>query len=284
MLTLPLMLGVSLVTVDEWLLKYFGSMQQEGAITWINNGRKLMLMAFAIIGQAAGQAALPYLTRLYHEGKIDEMGRMLGISLQRVIFLAATAACGLVAIAVPVVYLIFRRGQFTLEDAALTAQMLTIFAVGLPAWATQAMIARGFYARKDTLTPMIIGTVVVAISAPCYYLLNESYGVTGLPIATSIGITLNACTLLIVYKVRYQALDLTMPLTGLLRGLLFGAVCGVPAYFVGNYLFDAQSQWVAVGALAAVFSVFGVIAGVLVLIRTPPELEFVIAKLKRRFS
>ncbi len=284
MLTLPLMLGVSLVTVDEWLLKYFGSMHQEGAITWLNNGRKLTLMAFAIIGQAAGQAALPYLTRLYHEDKHDEMGRMLGISLQRVVFLASVAACGLVAIAAPVVYLIFRRGQFTAEDAALTAQMLTIFAIGLPAWATQAMIARGFYARKDTFSPMIIGSVVVAVSAPVYFLLNEKYGVVGLPVATSVGITLNACTLLTVYKLRYKQLELMMPLSGLLRGLAFGAACGIPAYLAGHHIYDASSQWIATGALAAIFGIFGAIAAVIILIKTPPELEFVLNKLKRRLN
>ena len=76
LLTLPLMLGVGLVTVDEWLLRYFGSLHADGAITWLNNARKLMLVLFAVIGQAAGQAALPYLTRLFHEGREDEMAEM----------------------------------------------------------------------------------------------------------------------------------------------------------------------------------------------------------------
>jgi putative peptidoglycan lipid II flippase len=120
LLTLPLILGVSLVTVDDWFLKYFGSMEADGAISWLTNSRKLMLVVFAVVGQAAGQAALPFLTRLYHEGKEDEMGAMLARSLQRVLFLAVIGAVGLAVAAEPIVFLIFQRGAFTVADAEMT--------------------------------------------------------------------------------------------------------------------------------------------------------------------
>ncbi|MFU8803240.1 MAG: murein biosynthesis integral membrane protein MurJ, partial [Bradymonadaceae bacterium] len=199
-LTLPLMIGVSLVTVDEWLLNYFGSMQEEGAITWLSNSRKLMLVLFAMIGQAAGQAALPFLTRLYHEGKIDEMGEMLAKSMQRVTFLSILGAAGMMSIAQPLVHLLFRRGQFTAADADMMAVLLFFFCLGLVSWSAQTFVVRGFYAQKDTLTPMIIGTVVVAVVLPIYYYFAEALGAVGLALATSVGITINAAATIAVYR------------------------------------------------------------------------------------
>src|SRR5690554_2372419 len=200
LLTLPLMVGVSLVTVDEWFLKYFGSMQGEGAITWLANARKLMMVIFAIIGQAAGQAALPFLTRLFHQGEEEEMGQMLSRSLQRVGFLAMVGAAGLIVASYPLVHAIFRHGQFSASDADTMAGLLVIFAVGLWAWAVQTLAVRGYYARKNTLTPMILGTITVALAAPLYAILGGHFGVRGLAMATSAGMTLNALVTIGYYR------------------------------------------------------------------------------------
>lgn len=285
-LTLPLMLGVSLVTVDEWLLRYFGS-ETEGAITWLNNGRKLMLVSFAIIGQAAGQAALPFLTRLFHEKKIDEMGEMLAASLQRVCFLACIAAGGLLAVATPLVYAIFRRGQFTAHDADMTAQLLVFFAIGLPAWATQTMAVRGFYARQDTFTPMVIGTVVVVVSAPLYWLLHGALDIKGLALASTLGMTLNAIATVVVYRWRKGALPLIPIGLGLLRGSAIGALAGGAGWWIARLtlehfglgsLFESA---VAFAASAGTFAAVVVIAGALM---QPPELEFVFRKIRSKLS
>jgi len=285
-LTLPLMLGVSLVTVDEWLLRYFGS-ETEGAITWLNNGRKLMLVAFAIIGQAAGQAALPYLTRLFHEEKLDEMGEMLARSLQRVGFLACVAAGGLMAVASPLVYGIFRRGEFAASDADMTATLLVFFAIGLPAWAAQTMAVRGFYAREDTLTPMVIGTLVVAASVPFYWILHESTGVLGLAIASTIGMSMNAIATVLVYRWRKGSLPLTPIVSGLVRGTLLGALSGGAAWWVSRLTSDALGLDSFVGAalsFAASAATFGVIVLVAGFVTSPPELEFAFSRIRSKLE
>ena len=279
-LTLPLMVGVSLLTVDEWLLRYFGS-NIEGAITWLNDARKLMLVIFAIIGQAAGQAALPYLSRLYSENKPEEMGEMLANSLQRVAFLATIGAAGLIVAAEPIVFLVFQRGAFTPADAHQTADLLMIFALGLVSWSVQSLAARGFYARKNTLTPMLIGTGVVAVALPLYFQLFDAYGVTGLAFGTTIGITLNASATVIVYRLQTGQLPAARILAGLARGLLFGSVCAAAAWGVEraalhytsvnlNYTLDALGLGLAMGLG------FFAAGGLLALIYRPPELRRVL--------
>ena len=285
-LTIPLMIGVSLLTVDEWLLRYFGS-HIEGAITWLNDARKLMLVIFAIIGQAAGQAALPYLTRLYHEGKTDEMGEMLARNLQRVGFLAAIGAAGLIVASEPLVYMVFRRGAFTAADAQQTSALVVFFALGLVSWTIQSLGVRGFYARKNTLTPMIIGTVVVVIALPVYAYLFDRFGAAGLATATSIGITLNAVGTITVYRIQTGELPALRILKGIARGILFGAVCGLAGWGVeraahANLAVNLDNTFHALGLGVTMGIAFFAAGGLLALVYRPPELETVLEKVRAR--
>lgn len=284
-LTLPLMIGVSLVTVDEWLLRYFGSQQADGAITWLNNSRKLMLVIFAVIGQAAGQAALPYLSRLYHEGRESEMGQMLSRSLQRVSFLSLIGTAGLIVASFPMVFFIFRRGQFTAEDASITALLLCFFAVGLIAWSVQTLAVRGFYARKDTLTPMIIGTITVVLAIPFYVILNEHFGTPGLAAATSIGIFLNAIATVAVYRWRAGELPLAPIFAGTARGALHGTLAGAAAWGVYIWLRpeNLDAGFVSLlGLLAAMGTAFFAILAISTSLLNTPEMEVVWRRVRKK--
>ncbi|RAL20220.1 murein biosynthesis integral membrane protein MurJ [Lujinxingia litoralis] len=285
LLTLPLMVGVSLVTVDEWFLKYFGSLQGDGAITWLANARKLMMVIFAIIGQAAGQAALPFLTRLFHEGKEEEMGRMLARSLQRVGFLAMVGAAGLMVAAYPLVHAIFRHGHFQASDADTMAGLLIVFAGGLWSWAVQTLAVRGFYARKNTLTPMILGSVTVALAAPFYALLGAEFGVRGLAAATSLGMTLNALVTLGYYRLRVGRLPLMPIARGTLRGALHGAWAAGAAYGVFYLAGHAPADLGLMGLVVLLIAMGTAFFGALALsgwLFNPPELDVVLERVKRR--
>jgi putative peptidoglycan lipid II flippase len=281
-LTIPLMLGVGLLTADKWLLRYFGS-HVEGAITWLNNSRKLMMVVFAIIGQAAGQAALPYLSRLYSEDRTEEMGEMLAGSLRRVGFLAIVGTAGLIVAAEPMVYVVFRRGAFSVADAQSTSQLLFFFALGLVGWTIQSLANRGFYARKNTVTPMIVGTAVFAVALPLYYLLFEQFGPVGLAAATSIGISLNALATVLVYRFYTDELPLAPIGLGLARGALFGGVAALAAegvrWFAGwQWAIDLDFLGHAIPLLAAMGAAFFGAAGLLALVYRPPEIETVWSK------
>lgn len=286
LLSLPLMIGISLVTVDEWLLKYFGSMAPSGAISWLNNSRKMMLVLFAVIGQAAGQAALPFLTRLFHQGKEVEMGEMLARSLQRISFLSLIASAGLIVTAKPLIWLVFQRGEFTPTDADITAELLIYFAIGLIAWSVQTLGVRGFYARKDTVTPMIIGTVVVAVSLPIYWWLYDLLEVRGLAIATTAGITLNAVATVWVYRWRAGTLPLRPILAGCARGGVIATASGLAAYVVRRILspyFDIAVTSENLSLLVMMGVAFFGVAALLILAMRPPEAEVILGQIRRRF-
>jgi putative peptidoglycan lipid II flippase len=210
-LSIPLMLGVSLVTADDWILRYFAS-SGIGDIARLNYAKRLFAVPIAILGQAAGQASLPFFSRLFGEKKLMS-GWMM-------------------AIALPLIDLVYRRGHFTFSDSTSTAIYFFWFSLSLALWSSQALYARAFYASGNTLTPMIATSLITLASLPIYALLFRTLSVTGLAIASDIGIAANALAIALLLHIRGM-----VPLGGmnwkeLCKCTLIGAVSGGLSYEV----------------------------------------------------
>lgn len=227
-LTLPLMLGVTLLTADEWLGRYFASGLEEGTITWLNNARRLMLVPMALIGQAAGQAALPFLSRLVGEGRDDEMRRVLSGTLRVALFLSTVCAAFVAVYAQPIVTAVFMRGRYSVADTLATATILQCYCPAIIAWTVQVVAVRGFYSHTDTIRPMVIGTIVTSLSLPLYWALCQGMAAPGLALATSAGVSLNAIATVAVLSRRYGSIDMGSVMRGSGRGLLTAATAAAP--------------------------------------------------------
>jgi len=81
-LSIPLMLGVSLVSADDWILRYFAS-GGAGEISRLNYAKRLFALPISILGQAAGQASMPFFARLFGEGKRAEFAESVNQSVYR---------------------------------------------------------------------------------------------------------------------------------------------------------------------------------------------------------
>ena len=188
-LAIPLMLGQSLVLLDEQLGRSFGSLaDSDGAISWLQYGRRTMLVPVGVIAQAAGVAAYPYFARLAVEGRIRTLAATMSVALKRVVVLSLGAAAALTAMALPVITLLYQRGDWTAADSAATAGTLLFFALGIPLWGAQQLYARGFYAQRKMWTPVIIGTVAAIVAVPIYWGLLEAFGVSGLALASTVSL------------------------------------------------------------------------------------------------
>ena len=192
-LTIPIMLGFSLVLVDEWIIKFFASYLVTASISWLNFARILMKMPVAVVGNAAGLATFPFLSRLAAEGRWNDWRHSLHISLKGIILLIVPLASWMFIMAEDLTVAIFLSSHFTLEDCNKTASILRFFIPGVFAWGVHAMIARGFYSLKNTWIPALTGSVITLIGVPLYWVmmkLGEGKGMPqeGLALASSISI------------------------------------------------------------------------------------------------
>jgi putative peptidoglycan lipid II flippase len=193
-LSVPLMLGVSLVTADDWILRHYAS-SGVGDITRLNYAKRLFAVPIAVLGQATGQASLPFFARLFNEKRLKEFATTVNDSVYRVAAASFLATGWMMAAAFPLIDLVYRRGRFLVSDTQTTTVYFFWFSLSLALWSAQGLYARAFYAAGDTLTPMVAVTVITSASLPIYSLLFHRYGVVGLAFASDIGIGANLVAL-----------------------------------------------------------------------------------------
>lgn len=255
-ITLPLMLGVGLTTVDEWFGRYFASGFEPGSISWLNNARRLMLFPIALLGQAIGQAALPFLSKLAHSGDEDGFHASLRGTLASTALLSAAVATGLAALATVAVGLVYGYGAYSPRDVHQTGLLLAAFCLAVPAWSLQAVAARGFYARSETLTPMLASTLAVVISLPLYQFLTIRYGVVGLALAAGVAISGQLILVVMAYQWKYNASLWASIIPYTVRGILSALPGSVVAWLLVSTYWSSDANfgttlWVSiVGSLA----------------------------------
>lgn len=200
-LTLPLMLGLTMTFSTEIFSKYFGSFLQEGAISWIDYGMRIMLMLVAFFGQAAGVASFPFMARLAADNQIAEMNRLLNNTL-RYLALVIPFSILIMVLRQEVVTILYQRGLFTPEDTVMTSRILLFLLVGAAAFAAQTVVNRGFYAVQNTLLPALYGTLAAVLSIPIYMLGLRLMGVTGVGLAISLSAFFQVLVLYVLWNRR----------------------------------------------------------------------------------
>src|SRR5579863_7171420 len=240
-LSIPLMLGVSLVTADDWILRYYAS-GGIGDITRLTFAKRLFAVPIAVLGQATGQASLPFFARLFNEKKLKEFADTVNDSVYRVSAAALLATGWMMVAAVPLIDLVYRRGRWSFGDTQTSAIYFFWFSLSLVLWSAQGLYARAFYAAGDTLTPMVAVTIITAASLPIYAFLFHTFGVVGLAWASDIGIGLNLIALagLLHYRGLVRLGDLRWNELG--KATLTAAVAGGISFEVAKAIPLATGQ------------------------------------------
>ena len=167
----------------------------DNAIAILNYADRLYQLPLGIIGIAIGTVLLPELSRHLKGGRAAEARATQDQSLLIAMLLSMPAATALIAMAEPIVRVLFERGAFDALATQQTAQALIAFATGLPAYVLIRVLQPGYFAREDTVTPTIFAGISVVANIGLSLLLFPSLVHVGIAIATSAAAWLNALLL-----------------------------------------------------------------------------------------
>ena len=165
--------------------------------SWFNYADRLNQLPLGVIGAAIGTAILPQVSRHVDIGEVDKAARVQGQAAELAMLLCLPAALALAVSALPLVSAIFEAGRFNANDAHYTALTLSLIALGLPAYVLVKVLTPGFYARRDTATPVKVALVVLAANIVLNFALIPPFGIGGLAAAVALSSWLN-CTILYV--------------------------------------------------------------------------------------
>jgi putative peptidoglycan lipid II flippase len=167
----------------------------DSAIAYLYYADRLYQLPLGIIGIAVGTVLLPELSRHLKGGRDREADASQNQALLISMLLSLPAATALIALATPIVSVLFERGAFSATDTVETARTLVWFAAGLPAYVLIRVLQPGFFAREDTKTPTVFAGISMVVNIGLSLVLFPSLAHTGIAIATSAAAWANAVLL-----------------------------------------------------------------------------------------
>jgi putative peptidoglycan lipid II flippase len=200
LLMAPAAFGVSVSQVSLLLNQIFASFLPTGSVSWLYYADRLMELPAGVLGVAVGTILLPSLSKYHATANAAEYSRLLDWGLRVTVLLAVPAAVALAVLALPLIAMLFLYGRFTAEDAWLTRQALVAYSVGLVGMILVKILAPGFYARQNVLTPVKIGIVTLVATQLMNLFLVAPLRHAGLALAIGLGACLNALLLYVMLK------------------------------------------------------------------------------------
>lgn len=205
-LMVPALLGTAATQVNVFVNNNFASRLDDGAVSWLNYGFRLMQFPIGVFGVAIATATLPAVARAAARADRSEFRATLASSVRLALFLTVPSAAGLIVLGEPIVALIYERGSFLSSDTVETAGALGFYAVGLVGYAVVKILAPAFYAIDDAKTPARISVLSIVTNIALCALLVGPLGHRGLALSTALVATGNAVLLAILLRRRVGSL------------------------------------------------------------------------------
>ena len=191
----PALFGVSISQISLLINTIFASFLVTGSVSWLYYADRLMEFPAGVLGAALGTILLPSLSKVHANGAPLEYGRLLDWGLRLSLLLALPAAAALAVLAMPLIATLFHYGQFSAEDAWMTREALVAYSLGLVGMILVKILAPGFYARQNVMTPVKIGLATLAATQAMNLVFVGPLKHAGLALAIGLGACLNAALL-----------------------------------------------------------------------------------------
>jgi len=198
----PALFGVSVSQINLLLDTVLASFLPTGSVSWLYYSDRLAELPLGVFGIAIATVILPNLSAHRAAEREDDFSLTLDWAVRAVLLIGVPAAVALVLLAQPILISLFQYGELGARDVAMSALSLQAYSLGLVAFMLVKVLAPGYYARKDTATPVKIGIVAMVVNMVLNIALvlplmhYWSIGHVGLALATSLAAFLNAGLLL----------------------------------------------------------------------------------------
>ena len=269
-LYLPIVLGLIISQIGIVIDSNLASRTGGESIAWMDYATRLIQFPIGMVSAAVSLAILPTLSQYASatsskqppisnlQPPTSNFQHTLALGLKMVLMAIIPATIGLFVLAAPIVALLFQHGNFDAHDTAQTALALRYYLLGLTFAAIDLPLIFAFYARKDTLTPALVGVLGVVVYLVVALSLIRPLGMIGLILANSTQLTVHALTMLVLLQRRLGGLGGHGIMALAFKTLSASLVMGGMTYLALGGLQSALDAGTLVGKLVIVGGAGGV--------------------------
>jgi putative peptidoglycan lipid II flippase len=285
-------LGALVIAETSFLVDLFlASYLPEGSVSALTYANKLIFLPMGFATVSIATASLPKLSEFAAKKENEKFSQMLSFSFRTTLGIMIPITAYILALATPIVKLLLERGSFdAVKSTPMTVYAVSMYAIGLYAYSAFRILAQGFYALKDTKTPVINAAIQLSINIVLNLLFIGPLKHGGLALATSLSAIIQVFMLMSKLQKRGY-FDTKSELISIFRLTALSTAVGVLTYLAyrGTLLFisgdDFASKTVILGIPSLVWA--GGIVALAYIFKVSEIKQFLdlfVAKLVRKYK
>ena len=189
----PIFIGLIANTIGQLIDRNLAAGRAgDDALGAMRYATTLQQLVLGLVATGIALGALPALSRQAEAGDEESFRATLTAALRMTTVLIVPASLGLLALATPIVNLLFRHGATGAAGASAIVLALLWYIPGTFFQAYDQLLINVFYARRNTLTPQLVGVAAVALYIAVELALVGRYGMVALVGAISVQWTFHA--------------------------------------------------------------------------------------------
>lgn len=273
LLLVPIVISQGAIDINLIVDTRFASTLATGSVASLGYAARLWTLPVGLFAFAVSTVLFPTFSRQVALGEIRELKQSLSFGLRALFLVLLPAMAGFLVLTVPIVRLIFERGEFTARATLLTSSAVFYYSIGLFAIGGLYLINRAFYALKDMVTPMIVALISIIINYFGDWTLMKylplfvtwlglpsslawlGYPHGGIALSTSIVSIFNMTVLLIILRNRIGGFGGRRMVTSFAKISIASIVLGLTSFVVWNVL----AKWLGLSTVGQIFSLGGAI-------------------------
>jgi putative peptidoglycan lipid II flippase len=211
----------------------------EGVIVRVQAARNFYQFPMGIFAISLGVAVFPLMSRYALRGDMVNLRDSINRAIRLSVMEGLASGVGLFVLAEPIM-MIYARRKFTMADSMQAAFVLKTYVIGMWAYCSYQILARAFYACKDTKTPLKVSCTLSVVSLFLFLVLvfTPGIGIAAFGLSTSITFSINAAVLILILRKRLGLLGGRKIAASLARTLIGCAVMAAVVYLLRFYMKD----------------------------------------------
>ncbi|MGO1469957.1 MAG: murein biosynthesis integral membrane protein MurJ [Tissierella sp.] len=257
LIVIPVIIGVSVTQINVLVDRSIASNVVIGGISALNYANRLNGFVQGLFVVSISTVMYPMISKMAAEKDMNGLEASIIEAINSISILVIPTTIGAMVFSGPIVKLLFGRGAFDPSALDMTSTALFFYAIGMLGAGLRQVLSRGFYALKDSKTPMINGVIAVSINIILNIILSRFLGIGGLALATSISGILGSTLLILSLRKRLNGFSFRKIFYSWIKLIAASLAMGLVAKLAFNFLLGAVGESisliVSIGVGAAVY-------------------------------
>lgn len=288
-LMIPTTIGVAIVQINFLIETVIGSTLRAGSISQFFLATSLSMVPVSVFGLSFATSVFPVLAKAAETKQTSVYVDNLVTVIRQILFFVVPISLAMLLLRGQIVRLIYGAGKFDFSDTRYVASLLGILAVSLFAQALIPLLAKAFYALRNTKTPVIIAGISMIMNIAGAFFFSYYFGVIGLGIAFSAAAVVQLGLLFFFLSSKVPELENGEMFSGITKIVIASGVMGAAMYgtlYGVDFLIQDLQESATVGFFV-IQAVSASVVGALVYLAVAwqldlPEARRFLAKLRRR--